>query len=138
KTAKTWLSLLESSYMVKVVQPYSNNLLKRLSKQPIMHFLDTGLAAYLAGWTSATSACSTRSRRTRPKTWPRSSARWGSGASSAWRRIPTRSAADPGLFRSGRRGRAAECGPGRGGPHAAGPIPRRRRRATSRPRPSRG
>ena len=53
KTAKTWLSLLESSYMVKIVQPYSNNLLKRLSKQPIMHFLDTGLAAYLAGWTSA-------------------------------------------------------------------------------------
>ena len=53
KTAKAWLSLLESSYMVKIVQPYSNNLLKRLSKQPIMHFLDTGLAAYLAGWTSA-------------------------------------------------------------------------------------
>ena len=53
KTAKTWLSLLESSYLVKIVQPYSNNLLKRLSKQPIMHFLDTGLAAYLAGWTSA-------------------------------------------------------------------------------------
>ena len=53
KTAKTWLSLLESSYMVKIVQPYSNNLLKRLSKQPILHFLDTGLAAYLAGWTSA-------------------------------------------------------------------------------------
>ena len=52
KTAKTWLSLLESSYLVKIVQPYSNNLLKRLSKQPIMHFLDTGLAAYLAGWTS--------------------------------------------------------------------------------------
>ena len=53
KTAKTWLSLLESSYLVKIVQPYSNNLLKRLSKQPILHFLDTGLAAYLAGWTSA-------------------------------------------------------------------------------------
>ncbi len=53
KTAKTWLSLLESSYLVKIVQPYSNNLLKRLSKQPIMHFLDTGLAAHLAGWGSA-------------------------------------------------------------------------------------
>ncbi len=52
KTAKTWLSLLESSYLVKIVQPYSNNLLKRLSKQPIMHFLDTGLAAHLAGWTN--------------------------------------------------------------------------------------
>lgn len=52
KTAKTWLSLLESSYLVKVVEPYANNLIKRLTKQPIMHFLDTGLAAYLLGWTS--------------------------------------------------------------------------------------
>ena len=54
KTAKTWLSLLASSYVVKIVEPYANNLLKRLSKQPILHFLDTGLAAYLAGWTSST------------------------------------------------------------------------------------
>lgn len=52
KTAKTWLSLLVSSYLVTVVEPYANNLLKRLSKQPVMHFLDTGLAAYLAGWSN--------------------------------------------------------------------------------------
>ena len=32
KTAKAWLSLLVSSYLVKIVEPYSNNLLKRLSK----------------------------------------------------------------------------------------------------------
>lgn len=50
QTAKTWLSFLMSSYPVKVVEPYANNLLKRLNRQPIMHFLDTGLAAYLAGW----------------------------------------------------------------------------------------
>ncbi len=31
------------------MQPYSNNLLKRLSKQPIMHSLDTGPAAHQAG-----------------------------------------------------------------------------------------
>lgn len=53
KTAKAWLSLLVSSYLVKVVSPYSNNLLKRLSKQPLMHFTDTGLAAHLAGWDSS-------------------------------------------------------------------------------------
>lgn len=53
KTAKAWLSLLVSSYLVKIVEPYSNNLLKRLSKQPIMHFTDPGLAAYLCGWDSA-------------------------------------------------------------------------------------
>ena len=47
-------SLLASSYVVKIVEPYANNLLKRLSKQPILHFLDTGLAAYLAGWTNPT------------------------------------------------------------------------------------
>ncbi len=55
KTAKAWLSLLVSSYLVKIVKPYSNNLLKRLSKQPIMHFTDTGLAAHLAGWENARS-----------------------------------------------------------------------------------
>ena len=55
KTAKTWLSLLASSYLVKIAQPYSNSLLKRLSKQPIMHFTDTGLAAHLSGWRSAES-----------------------------------------------------------------------------------
>lgn len=53
KTAKTWLSLLVGSYIVCVVRPYSNNLIKRLNKRPVMHFLDTGLAAHLAGWSSA-------------------------------------------------------------------------------------
>ena len=49
KTAKTWLSLLVSSYLVKaVVSCNFNNILKRLSKQPVMHFLDTGLVAYLS------------------------------------------------------------------------------------------
>lgn len=52
KTAKSWLSLLVSSYLVKIVEPYANNLLKRLSKQPVMHFMDTGLAAHLTGWSS--------------------------------------------------------------------------------------
>ena len=52
KTAKAWLSLLVSSYLVKVVPPYANSLVKRLTKQPIMHFTDVGLAAYLAGWTT--------------------------------------------------------------------------------------
>ena len=52
KTAKAWLSLLVSSYLVKIVEPFSNNLIKRISKQPVLHFTDTGLAAYLAGWTT--------------------------------------------------------------------------------------
>lgn len=51
-TAKTWLSLLASTYLIKIVPAYSNNLLKRLNKQPILHFTDTGLAAHLTGWNS--------------------------------------------------------------------------------------
>ncbi len=52
KTAKAWLSLLVSSYLVEIVPPYANNLIKRLSKQPIMHFTDPGLAVHLTGWTN--------------------------------------------------------------------------------------
>lgn len=49
-TAKRWLSLLVSSHIIALVQPYSNNVLKRVVKMPLMHFLDTGLAAYLLKW----------------------------------------------------------------------------------------
>ncbi|MCH5258782.1 MAG: ATP-binding protein [Lachnospiraceae bacterium] len=49
-TAKKWLSILVSSHIVALVQPYSNNILKRVVKMPLMHFLDTGLAAYLLKW----------------------------------------------------------------------------------------
>lgn len=49
-TAKKWLSLLVSSHIIALVQPYSNNILKRMVKMPLLHFLDTGLAAYLLRW----------------------------------------------------------------------------------------
>ena len=49
-TAKKWLSILVSSHIVALVQPYYNNILKRVVKMPLMHFLDTGLAAYLLKW----------------------------------------------------------------------------------------
>ena len=49
-TAKKWLSILLSSHIVALVQPYSNNVLKRVVKMPLMHFLDTGLVAYLLKW----------------------------------------------------------------------------------------
>lgn len=51
-TAKRWLSLLVSSNIVALVQPYHNNILKRVVKAPVMHFLDTGLCAYLLRWES--------------------------------------------------------------------------------------
>lgn len=52
-TAKQWLSVLVSSGLVILVQPYSNNALKRVIKSPRMYFADTGLCVYLSGWTSA-------------------------------------------------------------------------------------
>lgn len=49
-TAKKWLSILVSSHIVVLVQPYHNNALKRVVKMPLLHFVDTGLAAYLLKW----------------------------------------------------------------------------------------
>ena len=49
-TAMKWLSILVSSHIIALVQPYHNNALKRVVKMPLLHFLDTGLAAYLLKW----------------------------------------------------------------------------------------
>ncbi|MCM1037923.1 MAG: ATP-binding protein [Ruminococcus sp.] len=49
-TAKKWLSILVSSHIIVLVQPYHNNVLKRVVKMPLLHFVDTGLAAYLLKW----------------------------------------------------------------------------------------
>ena len=50
KTVKAWLSVLEASGLVKLLQPYHNNISKRIIKTPKLYFLDTGLAAFLTGW----------------------------------------------------------------------------------------
>jgi predicted AAA+ superfamily ATPase len=49
-TAKNWLSILETSGLVYLLQPYYKNISKRLTKTPKLYFLDTGLAAHLASW----------------------------------------------------------------------------------------
>lgn len=51
-TAKHWLSILVSSGIVALIQPYANNALKRVIKAPRMYFLDTGLCAHLTRWSS--------------------------------------------------------------------------------------
>lgn len=51
-TAKTWMSLLISSGIITLVEPYHNNALKRIIKAPNIYFLDTGLCAYLTRWTN--------------------------------------------------------------------------------------
>ncbi len=51
-TAKSWLSILQTSGMVYLIEPYHHNLSKRMIKTPKLYFLDTGLCAYLTGWSS--------------------------------------------------------------------------------------
>lgn len=51
-TAKNWLSILQASFQVYLLHPFSNNFTKRLIKSPKLYFLDTGLAAYLTEWSS--------------------------------------------------------------------------------------
>lgn len=48
-TIKSWLSILEASYIVKLLPPYYSNLGKRLIKAPKLYFIDSGLAAFLLG-----------------------------------------------------------------------------------------
>jgi predicted AAA+ superfamily ATPase len=50
KTVRAWLSVLESGGLVYLLEPYHNNLNKRISKTPKLYFLDTGLACWLLGW----------------------------------------------------------------------------------------
>lgn len=46
-TIRNWLSILEASYIIFFVQPYFNNLKKRLIKSPKLYFFDTGIACSL-------------------------------------------------------------------------------------------
>ncbi|HLB42404.1 MAG TPA: ATP-binding protein [Gammaproteobacteria bacterium] len=46
-TAKMWISLLETSYIVFLLRPYHKNFNKRLIKTPKLYFYDSGLVSYL-------------------------------------------------------------------------------------------
>lgn len=49
-TAQRWLSILVSSNIVYLLEPYYNNIMKRAVKTPKIYFLDTGLVSYLTKW----------------------------------------------------------------------------------------
>jgi predicted AAA+ superfamily ATPase len=49
-TIKSWISLLETSGLIYLLQPYHNNLTHRAIKTPKLYFIDTGLCCYLSGW----------------------------------------------------------------------------------------
>ena len=52
-TARSWLSVLEASYVAWRLPPYHANVSKRLIRTPKLHFLDSGLVCFLLGIRSA-------------------------------------------------------------------------------------
>lgn len=46
-TARRWLSVLETSFIVRLLQPHHRNFNKRLTKSPKLYFVDTGLLCFL-------------------------------------------------------------------------------------------
>ncbi|HIU26310.1 MAG TPA: ATP-binding protein [Candidatus Copromorpha excrementigallinarum] len=49
-TVKRWISILETSGIIYLLEPFSSSVLKRAVKTPKIYFRDTGLAAYLTRW----------------------------------------------------------------------------------------
>ncbi len=52
KTARRWLSLLRTSYIVELLQPHHQNFRKRVVKTPKLYFADSGLLCHLLGITN--------------------------------------------------------------------------------------
>lgn len=52
-TVKNWISILEASGIIYLLEPYSSAVLKRAIKSPKLYFRDTGLACYLTRWLTA-------------------------------------------------------------------------------------
>jgi hypothetical protein len=50
ETVKSWVKVLETSGIVFLLKPFSNNAIKRTIKSPMLYFLDTGLVSYLLNW----------------------------------------------------------------------------------------
>ncbi|MBQ7727729.1 MAG: ATP-binding protein [Clostridia bacterium] len=53
RTCKRWISILLTSGIVYLLQPYMANLSNRIIKSPKIYFMDTGLCAYLCKWPNA-------------------------------------------------------------------------------------
>ena len=52
-TIKSWISILERTGIIYLLQPYSAGVLKRAIRTPKLYFRDTGLACYLTRWLTA-------------------------------------------------------------------------------------
>ncbi len=51
-TAREWISVLEASHQIILLEPYYRSLGKRLTKSPKLYFCDTGLSLFLSGFGS--------------------------------------------------------------------------------------
>lgn len=49
-TVKNWISILETSGVIYLLEPYTADVLKRAIRTPKLYFRDTGLACYLTRW----------------------------------------------------------------------------------------
>lgn len=52
KTVKAWLSVLQASNIIRIIEPFWPNIGKSLTKTPKLYFMDTGLVCYLTRWTT--------------------------------------------------------------------------------------
>ena len=52
KTVKAWVSVLQASNIVRLLQPFWPNIGKSLTKTPKLYFMDTGLVCHLTRWTT--------------------------------------------------------------------------------------
>jgi len=50
ETCKRWISILQTSGIIYLLEPYMANASKRIIKSPKLYFMDTGLCAYLCKW----------------------------------------------------------------------------------------
>lgn len=53
ETCKRWISILQTSGIIYLLEPYMANASKRIIKTPKLYFMDTGLCAYLCKWPTA-------------------------------------------------------------------------------------
>ena len=68
-SARQWLSVLEASYLVRLLQPWHENFGKRLVKMPKLYFLDTGLLCWLLRVESPTALATYAMRGPIFETW---------------------------------------------------------------------
>lgn len=55
-TAKNWLHVLEALGIIFLLEPYSNNVLKRTVSTPKLYFYDSDIVCYLTRWSSPETA----------------------------------------------------------------------------------